>query len=77
MTDEVRRRLMRLRDGCYGVFREHPALGPVEEELHWMRCDGCGVRIELDASKAFIDLPEQLEGWARVDERDLCPRCAP
>lgn len=76
-NDEPRRRLMRVRDGLYGAYRENPVLGPIEEELHWIVCDGCGRTLELNSSKAFLDLPEQLEGWARVDGRDLCPGCAP
>jgi hypothetical protein len=76
VPDDPRRRVLILRDQVAHVYRQHPELGPIEEKLYWMTCDGCGLRQELDDSRAFLDLPEQLEGWARIEGRDLCPRCA-
>jgi hypothetical protein len=76
MADQ-RRRLMRLRDNVYSFVREHPVLGPVEEELYWMKCDGCGRTQELDDRLVFLDLPDQLEGWSRTsDGKDFCPSCS-
>lgn len=77
MSDYQRRRVMRLRDNVYSIYRENPVLGPIQEELYWIKCDGCGLQLELDDSKAFLDLPEQLLGWSRNRRGDFCPDCGP
>lgn len=44
--------------------------GPVEARFFHVRCDGCGITVEVD-----WDRPQIPAGWVTVEAGELCPAC--
>lgn len=50
-------------------------MGPIEERLAWVVCNGCARVVPLGFDRLGLDWPEQLEGWRAIGGEDLCPSC--
>lgn len=69
------RRIGELREVVEKEYVDTP-LGPIEEEILRVVCDGCGEVKHLDMERFGLDWPEQLEEWRTVEGvGDLCPAC--
>lgn len=68
-------RIGRLREVTQKAYVD-TQLGPIEEEILRLVCDGCGEVKHLNMDRFGLDWPEQLEDWRTVEGvGDLCPRC--
>lgn len=78
MDDELRQRVeLRRQEARAGLAEISTPIGPIDAELLWLVCNGCGAMLHLNFDKLGTDWPEQLEGWStQGPNQDLCPDCA-
>lgn len=73
-TETLTERLRGLHEQARSALAE-AELGEALQETMRVRCDRCGAVHGLNFDRFGIDWPDQLAGWGKGPEGDICPEC--